>query len=394
VFACEAGGSTSLRGADDFDEMSKMIKKTNLLSGKILLGIIPLIGALLLVGCAAPQGAKPLVFPVFPPAPEEPRFIYERTIYTSADVAKEEKGADFKRMLTGEQRSGEGMAKPYGVAVYQGRVYVSDTGMHEVMAFDIPGERFFKIGEDGAGALVQPMGLDVDAKGDLYVLDAKAKHVMVYDKDGHFKRNLGNEKLFSRPTGIAVDAEGEKIYVVDTGAVTDEQHQVLVFDARDGKHLFNIGKRGTNTGEFNLPRDATISKDGSVYVVDGGNFRVQRFKPDGTFVGAFGAVGRRSGQFSRPKEVATDADGNVYVVDSAFGNFQIFNAEGQILLAVGSRSETDGMAKFMLPSGIAVDGDGRVYVVDQYFRKVEVFRPAALAADAGFVAKKAPEPKK
>jgi sugar lactone lactonase YvrE len=77
----------------------------------------------------------------------------------------------------------------------------------------------------------------------------------------------------------------------------------------------------------------------------------------------------------------------VYVVDSAFGNFQIFTPDGALLLAVGSRSEKDGMAKYMLPSGIAVDSDGRVYVVDQYFRKVDVYRPAALAATAGFAVK-------
>jgi sugar lactone lactonase YvrE len=98
--------------------------------------------------------------------------------------------------------------------------------------------------------------------------------------------------------------------------------------------------------------------------------------------------------FSRPKEAAIDGDGNVYVVDSAFGNFQIFSAEGELLLAVGSRSERDGMAKYMLPSGIAIDGDGRVYMVDQFFRKVDVYRPAKLAADSGFAVPKAEAVKK
>lgn len=371
-----------------------MIKKKTLFSGKTLLGVIHLIGVLWLAGCAAPQEGPQAALPVFPPAPEEPRFYYERSIYSSADVLKEDKNADLKRLLTGERRSGEGLAKPYGLAVFQGRVYVGDTGLHSVVAFDIPGQRFFKIGEDGPGALVMPMGLDVDGKGDVYVVDAKARHVMVYDKDGKFLRSLVDEKMFSRPTGIAVEADGSKMYVVDTGAVTNEEHRVRVFSAQDGKHLFDIGKRGTGPGEFNLPRDVTIGRDGLLYVVDGGNFRVQTFKPDGTFVRAFGSIGRRGGQFSRPKEVAADAAGNVYVVDSAFGNFQIFDQDGQLLMAVGSRSEFDVIAKYMLPSGIAVDGDGRVYMVDQFFRKVDVFRPAALAAEAGFVAKRPLEPKK
>jgi sugar lactone lactonase YvrE len=125
-----------------------------------------------------------------------------------------------------------------------------------------------------------------------------------------------------------------------------------------------------------------------LYVVDGGNFRVQIFQPDGRFVGTFGSIGRQGGQFSRPKEAATDAQGNVYIVDSAFGNFQIFTPEGELLLSVGSRAERDGMAKYMLPSGIALDGDGRVYIADQFFRKVDVYRPAGLAPGAGFAVKR------
>lgn len=345
--------------------------------------------ALLGAGCAV-QAPKQADLPplAFPPPPDEPRFIFERAIYSSADVEKEDPKADLRRALTGEVRQGEGLGKPYGVAVYHGRVYVTDTAKRSVVVFDIPGQRYFRIGDDDAGRLVMPLGLDVDGKSNVYVADNTAKQVQVYDKDGKFLRTIGSPKFFSRPSGIAVNAEGTRVYVVDTGAVTNEKHRVLVFDAQSGEHLFDIGKRGNGDGEFNLPRDVVVGQDGLLYVVDGGNFRVQVFKQDGTFVRTFGAIGRRSGQFSRPKEAAVDPEGNVYVVDSAFGNFQIFSPDGQLLLAIGGRREDDGRAKYMLPSGIAVDGDGRVYLVDQYFKKVEVYRPAKLAPNAGFAVAK------
>lgn len=364
-------------------------------SGKALLGILQLICVLLITGCAvSQQPLKVQEIPVFPSPPDEARFFYERSIYTSADVVSEDKNANLRRLLTGEPRSGEGLGKPYGVAVYHGRVFVSDTALHYVAVFDIPNQRYFKIGEEEVGRIGVPLGLDVDGKGNLYVVDSAAKHVQVYDKDGRFLRTLAEAKMFSRPSGIAVDAEGSRIYVVDTGGIDNDNHRVRVFDAVSGKHLLDIGKRGSGDGEFNLPRDVSIGKDGLLYVVDGANFRVQVFKPDGTFVRVFGGIGRQGGQFSRPKEVATDGDGNVYIVDTAFGNFQIFTPDGKLLLSVGSRSEKDGMAKYLLPSGIAIDGDGRVYVVDQFFRKVDIYRPAKLAVEAGFAAKSAAAPKK
>ena len=128
-----------------------------------------------------------------------------------------------------------------------------------------------------------------------------------------------------------------------------------------------------------------MAPNGDLYVVDGGNFRVQVFRPDGSFAGQMGSIGNRTGQFSRPKGIDTDADGNVYVADSAFGNFQIFNASGQLLMFIGNRGTDGGPGMFMLPSGLAVDEDGRVYMVDQYFSKVDVFRPATLAADEGYL---------
>lgn len=350
-----------------------------------LRGAMMSLSVLLLASCAvAPPPAVVQPKPVFPGPPDEARFYYERTLYTSADVEKEDKNAALKRALTGASQVGEGLAKPYGVAAYHGRVYVSDTALHAVLVFDIPGQRFFKIGEDDNGRLSMPMGLDVDGKGNLYVVDASTKFIQVFDKDGKHLRTMGGPKFFKRPSGMAVDEAGERVYVVDTGTVTNEEHRVRVFDGITGKHVLDFGKRGSDNGEFNLPRDVAVGTDGLIYVVDGGNFRMQVFKPDGTFVRVFGEIGRRSGQFSRPKEAAVDPDGNLYVVDSAFGNYQIFNTQGQLLLAVGSRSEVDGMAKYMLPSGIAIDGDGRVYVVDQFFRKIDVYRPAKLEEGQGF----------
>ncbi len=322
---------------------------------------------------------------VFPPAPEEPRYVYERTIYGSADVQPVDASTDLRRMVTGERGTSEGLSKPYAVAVHRGRVFVTDSAQRYVRVFDFPAGRFYKIGEEEPGRIVKPLGIDVDASGTLYVADVSARDIKVFTAEGRFLRAIGGPKWFDRLSSVTVDPAGERIYVVDIGGVSSTNHRVRVFDAKAGTHLLDIGTRGAGPGEFNLPRDLAIGKDGQLYVVDGGNFRVQVFSRDGKFVRSFGALGKQFGQFARPKEVATDTAGNVYVVDAAFGNFQVFNAEGELLLFVGERSERDGPGKYMLPSGIYVDEDGRVYMIDQWFRKVDVFRPVTLAKGAGWL---------
>lgn len=363
-------------------------------SARTLVRAASVVLMLIAAGCAEfgppPGEAKPQGPLVFPAPPDQARFIYERTLYSSADVVPDAKDASFRRMVTGEVRSAEGLGKPYAVAVHQGRIFVSDSAERFVKVFDVPTGRFFHIGEEaqgGQGELIKPLGLDVDNRGTLYVADATAKAVLVYDRDGKYQRRIA-DKGFDRLSSVTVDPKGDRLYVVDIGGVSSENHRVRVFEAASGKHLFDIGKRGKGPGEFNLPRDVAVGKDGRIYVVDGGNFRVQVFDHDGKYREAFGVVGKQLGNFARPKEIATDREGNVYVADAAFGNFQIFTADGELLMFVGARSEKDGPAKYMLPAGITVDEDGRIYFVDQWFRKVDIYRPVALKPEDGFLGRK------
>lgn len=341
----------------------------------------------LLVACAPVPPAKkvdtgPLVFPA---PPDEPRFVYERTIYGSADVLPQTSESKLRGMLTGEGIRGEALNKPNAVAVFQGRIFLSDSVDAVIRVFDVPGGRHYRIGNADPGKLSKPLGIDVDRNGNLYVADSVAKVIMVYDKNGKFLRRIGNAKWFDRLANVTVDPKGDRIYLVDVGGVSSQQHRVRVVDAVSGEVLFDFGKRGKDPGDFNFPRDLVVGKDGRLYVVDSGNFRVQIFDRSGKFLKSFGNIGRQPGQFARPKEIAADPAGNIYVVDTAFGNFQVFNPDGELLMFVGSRSEEDGPARYVLPAGIFVDEDGRIFMVDQWFRKIDIFRPYHLKANAGYL---------
>ena len=92
---------------------------------------------LALGGCApAPvqQASGPLVFP---PPPDAPRFVFERTIHGTGAVAPEDEESSLKALLTGvTQSTGSSFAKPFDVAVHQGRVFVTDTVARTVHGMD------------------------------------------------------------------------------------------------------------------------------------------------------------------------------------------------------------------------------------------------------------------
>lgn len=340
-------------------------------------------GAGLLGGCAAPQPERDAIDPatlVYPPPPEQARFRYDRTIWGSNSVVKETSEDRWRRLATGESDRGKGFAKPFGVVAHEGRVYVSDTVTRHVHVFDHPRARYYEIGTRGVGRLAKPLGMAVDGRGHVYVVDGTAKRVVIFDLEGNYVTAVGGSDDLDRPTGVAVTPGGERIHVLDTGGVGGPNHRVVIY-APDGAILDIIGGRGAGPGEFNLPLDCALDRDGNLYVLDTGNFRCQVFASDGSFLRAFGEAGRYPGQFGHPKGIALDDDGLIYIADTSFGVIQIFDNQGRILMSMGQRSEAQAPGRFLLPAGVSVDVDHRVYAVDQFFRKVDVFRPVAVPED-------------
>lgn len=330
--------------------------------------------ALLAASCATMEEVEENMVTSWPPPPDPPRFLYEATLRTDLDIAKKTFTSRFEEAVRqGERKPRIKLVKPYDVAARKGRIIVSDTVTRVVYLFDIPRREGFYFGAKGDGKLAKPVGVAIDDDVNFYVADVSSQVVMVYDAIGHFKKRIGNPKDLIRPTDVAVTPDGERIFVVDTGGVGTMEHKVVVYD-KEGEKLFTIGKRGVGDGEFNLPTQAAVAPDGTLYVLDSGNFRIQAFDSDGNFLRSWGKIGQMYGSLARPRGIGVDMDGNVYVTDATFRNFQVFDKEGNLLMFIGGKGMDDKPGVYVLPAGIAVDETNRIYIVDQYFKKLEVIR--------------------
>jgi DNA-binding beta-propeller fold protein YncE len=331
-----------------------------------------------LAGCAGMKSGK-AEHPFWPKAPDAARFMYESVIRSELDILRDNATDNLRMQLTGyNPKANPAFVKPYDIAARGGRILVSDSAGTLVHLFDIPRQTLFRIGRGEKGRLIQPSGVTIDEKGNLYVADVKAKRVVMYNPLGHFERELGDANLFARPSDVAVNRAGDRVYVVDFGGIDNDHHRVMVFDGK-GEQLFTFGKHGSAPGEFHLASHVAIGPDDNVYVLDAGNFRVQVFDRDGKFLRMWGKVGVNIGDLARPRGIAVDGENNVYVTDATFGNFQIFDAQGRLLMWIGNTGLEDKPGQYALPAGIAVDETNLVYVVDQMYTKIEIIR--RLSAD-------------
>jgi DNA-binding beta-propeller fold protein YncE len=260
------------------------------------------------------------------------------------------------------------------VAARGGRIYVADNVRRHVVVFDVPRRKLFVMGLRAPGTLAKPSSIALDGRQMVYVADTTLRKVIVYDSLGLYQRTIGSPEIFDRPTGVAVEASGERVYVIDRGDTENDRHRVLAFDG-EGKLLREIGTRGVEPGQFNIPVQGTVTRDNTLWILDAGNFRVQAFDRDGRFLRTFGQVGNALGQFARPRGIASDAEGRLYVTDASFGNVQVFTPQGELLIAIGRAHRLDRPGYYGLAHGVGVDETGRVYIVDQLFNKIEVLRP-------------------
>ena len=133
-----------------------------------------------------------------------------------------------------------------------------------------------------------------------------------------------------------------------------------------------VANRGIEPGEFRYPSFIAVGPNGTLYVTDVLNSRVQAFDRDGRFVRQFGELGNGPGTFARPKGVAVDSEGHVYVVDAAFSNVQIFDQQGRLLLAFGQMGRGEG--DLDLPLGLFIDRSDRIYVADRTNNRLQIFQ--------------------
>jgi DNA-binding beta-propeller fold protein YncE len=294
----------------------------------------------------------------WPLPPSQPRIKYIQSIYAEDDIGRE---YSFMEMLLGK-RYIDSLARPYGVFTRHGRVYATDIVMNCVMVFDPGSKRLHIAGEEGN--IRTPAGAAAEASGRLFVADAAAGKVLVYDGRGKYVTAFPLKN--AKPVAIALDEQRGRLYVADRLG-----HKVMVLSV-DGDMLFEFGSRGSTDGRFNMPLGITVDRDGKVYVLDSGNFRVQIFDTEGRFLSGFGSVGDQAGHFSNPKGIAVDSEGHIYVTDAAFSNFQIFDQQGNILLYVGELGTAPG--QMYLPAGISIDENDRIYIADQLNGRIEVFQ--------------------
>ena len=143
-------------------------------------------------------------------------------------------------------------------------------------------------------------------------------------------------KQLNKPNGIYVD-DTKAIYIADT---SNHRIQKWMFNATFGTTVAGItADSGSSLTKLSYPESVVVDMNDYMYIVDRGNNRIVRWAPNansGVCIAACtGIVGTRADQFYFPIAVAFDNQGSLYVSDDGNNRvqrFQILNSDNNFLI--------------------------------------------------------------
>ncbi|MHC4394271.1 MAG: 6-bladed beta-propeller [Planctomycetota bacterium] len=298
----------------------------------------------------------------FPPAPDKPRLQFLKS-FSNLDDLGAAGMSTFEKFVLGEPEMQKGIQKPFGIAMFEGKLYVCDTAKRMVEIIDLENKTFSYLTKDRR--LRTPLNIYIEDDGTKYITDSTGGAVFVFDREDNLTAILGRE-LNIAPFDLVV--RGQRCYLTDTN-----KHQVVILDKRTGEEILRIGTEGDGPGQFNLINGITLDEHGNIYVTDGVNARITEFDNSGKLRRTFGKLSNSIHDFVRPKSISIDKDGNIWIVDTSTEVTKIYNSQAQLLMFFGLPGNLPGMMN--LPAKVILDYD-----------HVELFREYAVeGADIEFL---------
>jgi len=122
-----------------------------------------------------------------------------------------------------------------------------------------------------------------------------------------------------------------------------------------------------------FPNNIAIAYYGSVYVL---TKQIEKFTSEGVFISQLGTLGPFDNQTDWPDAITVASDGSVYVADTSNARIQRFTSDGMLIskwsTCCSLQPELDSPVGDH-PTGIAVAPDGSFYVADQKYHRIQKF---------------------
>ncbi len=310
------------------------------------------------------------------------------------------------------------LENPNSVAVdAAGNLYIADSSDHRIRKVSTGvittvagnGTRGFS-GDNGPATSAQlwfPLGVTVDAAGNLYIADCinhrvrKVSNGTITTVAGSgvadFKGDNGpaTSAQLNNPRGVAVDAAGN-LYIADSSnhRIRKVSNGTITTVAGDGTEGFGGDNGPAIRAQLSFPTSVTVDAAGNLYFADRDNNRIR--KVSNGVITTLAGGGKRltngpatNAQLNAPEGVAVDAGGNLYIADCLNQSIRKVT-KGVMTTVAGSGSKGFSgdqgpatSAQLFIPFGVAADAAGNLYIADRFNHRIRKVSNGVITTVAG-----------
>lgn len=281
------------------------------------------------------------------------RIFVAATILVAATPAQSAEQLKFRPMAPiYVDGKGAGMRQPEGVACRGNTLVVADTGNGRLLKYTIAGDSWTPAGEIVLPQLSSPIRVDMNSKGEIFVLDGSSRRIVRVAPTGEYlgyfapteniqgtivPRSLriggddsvylldvsGARVLLLEPSGkILREISFPKEYGFLSDLAVDAGGDILMLDSI-GKKLFKVPKNapepaqlgGSLKEEVYFPTGIATDKQGRIFLVDENGGGIVNLSPDGSFRGRQLSMGWKDGFLRYPAQMCIMENGTAFVAD-------------------------------------------------------------------------------
>lgn len=128
------------------------------------------------------------------------------------------------------------------------------------------------------------------------------------------------------------------------------------------KEELSIGVlNGDENYVFHEPFNVEVDDQGNIYILDSGNFRIQKFDKDGRYILSIGRKGQGPGDFLKCEDFDLDKKGNLWVFDPENSRISCFTPQGNYSHSI----------KLKFPPRFGcIDSESNIYIYERYKGKL------------------------
>lgn len=196
----------------------------------------------------------------------------------------------------------------------------------------------------------------IDNEGKIWVVEGRRHRIKIFDESGKLtakygRRGFSGEEEFNHPTDIAIDEDRDVVYITDS-----YNHRIQKFNLK-GEFLGTLPING-------MPYGIDINKNGNLWITDVESSKIYKLSPDGKILFHYDIYAGDDSYI--PKRIILDKEENVYIsigfLDGRDFYIQKFSPEGRYIYKFGEvEFKSTSYYTYRINSMILIE-DSKIYI--------------------------------